>query len=122
MPASTQSGFYVCEYCGFRTMPIATNVAADPSKSTIIISYDAGAGVAPDLHVMISKKEDGDLKRVLFGGFHNDKGEVKIHRVPNMRKLKLTLEKREYNVLFKINIYKKKMSLVLDDNKFLRIK
>ena len=39
-----------------------------------------------------------------------------------MRKLKLTLEKGEYNVLFKINIYKKKMSLVLDDNKFLRIK
>lgn len=92
------------------------------SKATLIILYDAGAGVTPDLQLMISKKEDGELKKVLFGGFHNDKGEVKIHRAPNMRKLKLTLDKGEYNALFKINIYKKKMTIDLDGDKFLRIK
>ena len=122
LPASSEDCFYVCEYCGFRTKPVIKDPALDPSKATLIILYDAGTRVTPDLQLMISKKEDGELKKVLFGGFHNDKGEVKIHRVPNMRKLKLTLDKGEYNALFKINIYKKKMTIGLDGDKFLRIK
>ncbi len=114
----------ICEYCGHTLVFDQENGnfgTVDSTKASLIIEYDAGSGTAPEMNVMISKKEDGELRKALFGQARNDKGEVKSHRIPNMRKLKVILDKGEYNVLFKINIYKKKMVIDLDEDKILKV-
>ena len=123
LPAEGNGSTITCEYCGHALTPEHGNGPdKDPNKVTLTILYDAGAGNAPELRVAVSGKDDGELRKVLFGGFRNGTGEVKSHRVPNMRKLRLVLDKGDYNALFSINIYKKRMSLALDGDRFLRVK
>lgn len=123
LPADRNGPTITCEYCGHTlTLEHGPDAGRNPNKVTLMIFYDAGSGNAPDLHVAITKKNCGELKKILFGGFRNDKGEVKGHRIPNRRKLKLVLDKGEYNALFTINIYRKRMSFALEEDRFLRVK
>lgn len=124
-PPGCKDKTFVCDYCGHTIVldDIKYGQAGFSDKAVLIVEYDAGnSGInVPDLHVIVSKKNEGIVKKALFGSYHNDKGELYDHKVPNRRKLKLELDKGEYNVLFKINIYKNRTTIVLNEEKYVKI-